>query len=379
MAEDLAERMDYSTGEVRYCRNAMAARLGLGKATIARHVGYLRAMGCLVWVVRGSRTNVRRALGLPGYAATATVYAAVIPPAYDHALGHTVIGSGYAARIVIDQRRQQTAAVPAQAVSVDNPAVEASRSGPGETPSLTVEREEGKGKVEGGRSTSTSQARTEARVIRRKPKKRLTTLGYRITPERVGRARQMAAEVRPLVNWVQGASLNELSWVLLDLVARDRSTLQVVVWLQHIGQACGAVRRRPRKPHRVIAAALLRADRATPQHVHHDHQPYESAADHTSTPNTDFMAAVGGARRTLGPQAGSGTDVVEYPALEAVPLDHWDRGAVLDGLESDPALVLSYAQHCGYAEAVAVYGDAGARILDRALEAQGAGLPLQFG
>jgi thiamine biosynthesis lipoprotein ApbE len=64
-------------------------------------------------------------MGLKGYAATATVYAAVIPAVYDHAMGHRIVGSGYTARIVVDQRGQVSHPLPPQAgYPVDNPPVD---------------------------------------------------------------------------------------------------------------------------------------------------------------------------------------------------------------------------------------------------------------
>lgn len=79
IAQDLKARMDYDTGHARYCLEETAGRLRIDKSTVKRHVSYLRELGALAWVVHGTKTNVRRALGMSGYAATATVYAAVIP------------------------------------------------------------------------------------------------------------------------------------------------------------------------------------------------------------------------------------------------------------------------------------------------------------
>ncbi|RIH58097.1 hypothetical protein D3C59_37350, partial [Streptomyces sp. SHP22-7] len=119
IAEDLAARMDYDTGHVRYCLDETVTRTGVSKASVKRHVGYLRELGALAWVQHGTRTNIRRAMGLKGYAATATIYAAVIPAVYDHAMGHRIIGAGYTARIVIDQRgQQQPTSPPRPAVSL---------------------------------------------------------------------------------------------------------------------------------------------------------------------------------------------------------------------------------------------------------------------
>ena len=100
VADDLAQRMDYDTGHVLYGMDAMAARLGISRASVARHIGYLRELGALAWVQHGSRTNRLYRMGLKGYAGTATVYAAVIPPVFDNAMGHRIIGTGYQAHIL---------------------------------------------------------------------------------------------------------------------------------------------------------------------------------------------------------------------------------------------------------------------------------------
>lgn len=146
VARDLARRMDYSTGHVRYDLEGTADRLGIHPSNVKRHVKYLRQLGSLAWAQHGTRRNVRREQGLPGYAATATVYAAVIPAVYDHALGHRIIGTGYGARIVRDYRQMPDTRTPATTETpvdnapsepVDNPAKRSSAP-----PSLTSATQE---------------------------------------------------------------------------------------------------------------------------------------------------------------------------------------------------------------------------------------------
>ncbi|MFE5026296.1 helix-turn-helix domain-containing protein [Streptomyces sp. NPDC056656] len=137
--------MDYDTGHVRYCLDELAARIGVSRATVKRHVAVLRELGALAWVVHGTKTNFRRALGMKGYAATATVYAAVIPPVYDHAMGHTIVGSGYEARAIVDQR--------SQGKPVDNSPVDNAGSEACEPPSLTLVKEESQVQMVGGLTT----------------------------------------------------------------------------------------------------------------------------------------------------------------------------------------------------------------------------------
>ncbi|MBW8705742.1 hypothetical protein MBT84_39650 [Streptomyces sp. MBT84] len=109
VARDLAARMDYDTGHVIYGLQVMMTTLRLSRPIVARHVAYLRELGALVWVEHGCRANVHRAQGLPGYAGTATVYAAAIPRIYDEAMGYRIVGSGYLSRIIVDLRATRSA------------------------------------------------------------------------------------------------------------------------------------------------------------------------------------------------------------------------------------------------------------------------------
>lgn len=357
--------MDYDTGEVRYCLEGMVGRLGLSRATISRHVAYLREMGSLVWVQRGSRANARRARGLSGYARTATVYGAVIPAIYDHALGHTIVESGYAARIVIDQR----GTVPAPAGAVDNSSVENNSSGELETPSLMVVKEVGQCQVVGGKDISTVQARPAESTTRRK-KRKLTILGYKITAARIDRARKLAVSVRPLVNWLQGATYDQLSWVILDMVAKDWSETQILLWLRDLGQELGVRRWRPRFPHRVIAAALRRHDQAETKRATTHGLDYDEALQHTIPPNEAFQQATRKIR-----QAPSTQEIyVEYPQVEDIPMDAWDKSLLREALTADPQLVLVAARVSGREAALRAYGSEGARILDLHAEFQAASI-----
>ncbi|WP_235455410.1 hypothetical protein [Streptomyces olivochromogenes] len=363
VARDLAARMDYDTGQVRYCLAGMVARLGLSRATIGRHVSYLREMGSLVWAVHGTRVNVRRARGLGGYAGTATVYAAVIPPVYDHAMGHGIVGSGYSARVVIDQRGQAPAAVQ-PAKPVDNPPVDHRSSAPSETPSLTRVRCVGKAQVVGGKDSSTA-ARAAAQISSRRKKRRLTILGYKITSERIEQARRLAVSVRPQVHWIQTSRYDQLSWVLLDMVAMGWSEPKIVLWLHQVGHTAGTRRWRPRSPHRLIAAALRRHDHAATQKTIVQGPDYEQAARHSTAPNNAFQQA----REKVQPDMRQG---VEYPALDDIPEDIWDRAILHHAV--DAALVRSFALHVGRDETIRVYGSKAAEILDAADENARAGL-----
>lgn len=245
VAEDLASRMDYSTGHVRYCLEETAARLGVHRATVKRHTGVLRELGLLAWAVHGTKHNVRRALGLPGYAGTATVYAAVIPPVYDDAMGHVRVGAGYSARIVVD------ATAP-----VDNSPA-AHQDAP---PSLSVVKEEGKVEVEGG-CTDTSRQRASRRTPSISPTsrsdKRSSGAGVaRRSPVQVARDCRIAAQVRPRVTWTQTEGIRRLAFALRPLIDRGMDAHDIAAELASWWLAW-----RPARPAAYIRAQLAEQDR----------------------------------------------------------------------------------------------------------------------
>lgn len=207
LADDLAARMDFDTGHVRYCLDEVAQRLGVDRSTVKRHAAVLREMGCLAWVEHGSKTNIRRLLGIKGYAGTATVYAAVIPPVYDRMKGHRLVGSGYNARIIVDQ--QGTGSVDNSAAGADAP------------PSLSVVKEEGKAEVERGlKNTSRERASRRTASISSTEKRSSKGGAGRRSPAQVARDCWIAAQVRPRVNWTQGEGIRRLAFALRPLIDR---------------------------------------------------------------------------------------------------------------------------------------------------------------
>ncbi|MFC7794565.1 cell wall protein [Streptomyces cinereoruber] len=245
VADDLADRMDYTTGHVRYCLDEMVARTGISRPTIKRHVAVLRELGALAWVVHGTRANIRRALGGRGYAGTATVYAATIPPVYDHAMGHRIIGTGYTSR-VLPQR---------PTLPVDNRPVENAGQEGCEPPSLVVVSDEGQVQMMGGvnytrgrasrntpPSPSTHNSSSNSGGIRRR------------TPAQVAHEIQETRLVRALVNWTQGERrLRRLAHVLRPLFDRGLTAHQIADELT--GMCLGW---RPKNPAAYIHATLVR-------------------------------------------------------------------------------------------------------------------------
>jgi hypothetical protein len=266
VARDLADRMDYSTGHVRYALEDMPARLDLSRATVARHVSYLRELGALAWAQHGTRANVRRVLGLPGYAGTATVYAAVIPAAYDHAMGHTVIGSGYRARIVIDQRQQ-----------------------PRETPSLTLVKKVVPVQVDGGKENYTSREgasrRTDspAAVPTKKRSNRQAGLkgSTRRGPLQVAEDIRITRTVRALVNWTQPEGLRRLAFALRPLIDEGMDAHGIAAYLTAM-----CLTWRPAAP-----AAFIRTELGRRQKAHQEAVAARETWERENGPEGVFQAS----------------------------------------------------------------------------------------
>ncbi|MGA4867527.1 cell wall protein [Streptomyces lavendulocolor] len=248
VAEDLAGRMDYDTGHARYLLDEMVARLGIDRSTIKRHIAMLRELGALAWVQHGTRANIRRALGLGGYAGTATVYAAVIPAVYDHAMGHRIVGSGYTARIVVDQRGQAQ-------TPVDNPPVD--NQGPKRCapPSRTWVKEDGQVQMVGGSNYTPRAGRRTTSIPQQKTHSSSNSRGSagRRSPMQVAQDIRIARQVRPLVNWTQAEGLRRLAYALRPLIDRGLDAMQIADELA--GMCLGW---RPRQPANYLRTVLAK-------------------------------------------------------------------------------------------------------------------------
>ncbi|MEU1273580.1 hypothetical protein [Streptomyces sp. NPDC005799] len=349
----LVGRMGFDTGHARYVLTDVMQRTGLSRTAVTDHIRLLRTAGWLAWVEHGSHANVRRGRGLPGYAATATVYAATIPPAYDAWAGNQLAGTGYRAWVIRPGRRSPAPTARAEGGG--------RKTGPTRTPSLRWVKKEGKAQVVGGERRST--AGTAVGQSRRRKKRRLTVTGYTITGERIERARQLARAVRPLVTWVQRATLDELSWVLLDLVARDWTQPQIVLWLNRLGQDIGAPRWRPKAPHRVIAAALHRKAAhdectAVPGDLAHEERLPPVA------PNAAFHQAATTVRHQCTGASGTDTSGNGYGEHDEFQPTAWEVAQLREAAKSDPTLVLATARIRGRAAAIATYGTMAVPILE---------------
>ncbi|WP_282792946.1 hypothetical protein [Streptomyces sp. CC224B] len=336
IAQDLSRRLDDSTGLAMYCRDLICERLGIDKSTVKRHMGYLRALGLLVLVSEGSRRNSRRLRGLPGYSGTAAVYGAVIPPVWDHALGHRLQGTGYEARLVgiTEAGRQRIT----KAAPVDSPVDDTERA-----PQSVVVTHDVPADVVGGKVKATRTARANSRS----PKK--TIQGRRVTAAMYAAADKLARRLRPLHNWTQRATLRELSWVLLDLVAAGWTQERVDSWLRLIAPAVAVrIGWRPDRPHAYIARQVAKEAEARAHEARL--QAVERAA-----PNAAFAQATQDLREqnTGGAElpAVEGLEDLDEDALKSLRLEAW--GAYMAG---DTALVMTAYENLGPSETQRLYG-----------------------
>ncbi|MDX3165970.1 hypothetical protein PV516_19470 [Streptomyces scabiei] len=335
VAMDLAGRMDYRRGIVLYDLLGTAATLKVHKATVKRHVAYLRELGALVWLEHGTKRN----LHLPGrkYTATATIYGATIPAVYDAAKGHRLRGSGYEATIIgFTEAGREQAVAKAKAKAAKRLAPP-SRGG---SAHVTAD-------VDGGKDKATRGARPS----KSKPPKK-STLGHKVTAALFQAADRLARRLRPLHNWTQRAKISELSWVLVDKLAEGCTEQQVDAWLRDISPSVVVgLDWRPNRPHAYIASLLVR-DLAVRQG---DAQLREDWAN-TVAPNADFAAAV---QETRDRQRGgevqpdcSGLEDLDEETRKQMRAEAWSAYKYT----GDPGLVLTTYELAGPQVAVALYG-----------------------
>jgi len=319
IAGDLAARMDFDTGHVRYGLDATADRLGIDRATVKRHVLRLREAGLLAWVVKGSQTNIRRALGLKGYAGTATVYAAVIPRSYDEAYGNQIVGTGYTARLVT-----RGAHLP-----VDNPPVD----NPDAPPSLTVVEEEGKAEVDGGlNNTSRQRASRPTASSPSRGKRSSRGRGAGRSPVQVARDCRIAAQVRPRVNWTQTETIRRLAFALRPLIDRGLDVHEIAAELTSWHLVW-----RPSRPAAYIYVQLARQDAADAARAAAVH-PLDNAAW------TAWTEGRGREARVMAALCGAGERT------------NADRRAAVEQAWANPLLVLDHLDEHGIDDTLALYG-----------------------
>lgn len=225
VARDLARRMDYTEGTVLYDLCGTARRLEVSVATVKRHVAYLRQLGALAWARHGSRANLRLPSRL--YTATATIYAATIPPVYDHAMGHRVAGTGYSARMigVTPDGRERAVAEARRTANSRTPSRSSARGR--EPQSLSPTSHAATDDLGGGLNDTRERAAntpttttTNSSSGPGRPQRRRRGRGTGRPPLQVARDCRIAARVRPLVAWTQREGLRRLAYALRPLIDR---------------------------------------------------------------------------------------------------------------------------------------------------------------
>jgi hypothetical protein len=233
VAEDLADRLN-ADGHVAYCREAMWKRLRISRRTLERHVAVLRELGLLVWALHGSRTNTRPA-GSCEWAGTATIYAAVVPRAWDDAVGHRVHGHGYHARHIGFTRHGRELAI-AEARRRTR------RSRRRDAPSCKTNHQRRTAEVEGKNNNT---APGHGRRGRRRPQP--VAKPYRANPQQAAHAVSIAARIRPLLPWTQAEPLRRLAFALRPWTTAGRSAEDIAAELM-----AWRVPRRPASPAALI-------------------------------------------------------------------------------------------------------------------------------
>ncbi|MGW1764482.1 hypothetical protein ACWCQL_10435 [Streptomyces sp. NPDC002073] len=215
----------------------MHKRLGISRRTLERHIAVLRELGLLVWAVHGTRANTRPA-GSGEWAGTATIYAAVVPRAWDDEVGHRVSGHGYHARHIGFTDRGRELAI-AEARRRTRPARRR------DTPSCRSNHSRPIAEVERKKNYTCAPRRARMRTRRHQDVPRV----YRAGPEQAAHAVSVAAFVRPRVPWTQAEGLRRLAFALRPWIAVGRSAADLAAEL--------SVWRVPRRP--VSPAALIMA------------------------------------------------------------------------------------------------------------------------
>ncbi|WP_158711258.1 cell wall protein [Streptomyces sp. NRRL S-1824] len=284
VARDLAGRMDYRRGLVMYDLDGTVARTGLSRATVKRHVAVLRELGALVWWRHGSKRNLR----LPGraYTATATIYAAAIPPVYDTAMGHRLAGAGYGARVcgVTDAgreravaassarsearqaSRQRTASAARRGAGVrgsgpvDNSVVDNTCSQAREPHSPGRYHRSPEVDVESGSKDTSRRGASRSTTSPTPEKSSNSAHPGRRTARQVQAGDRIARQVRAHVNWTQSARLRRLEFVLRPFTDAgwdaDAITAELHSWM---------LTWRPARPAEFIRARLARQASAVHQ------------------------------------------------------------------------------------------------------------------
>lgn len=226
LAEVFAGRMRRSKdGHFPFSVEATARELGLSRRAVMNHARCLRELGLIAYVEHGSKANALRSrhgtawTRAHGYRATATLFAAVAPPAWDRAKGRRTDRCGYRARVI-----GVTGEGRAQAVSDARRAVKKTVSC---TPSVVVPQDHQHLNVEGG-NNYTPRKRATCKTITPRTDDR-----PRLSPADCARNITVAEQLRHEIWWMRGCG-RRLAHALRPLFSagwtRESLTAELQTW-----------------------------------------------------------------------------------------------------------------------------------------------------
>ncbi|MET8411273.1 hypothetical protein ABZV34_24730 [Streptomyces sp. NPDC005195] len=227
LATAFAARMHRSRhGHIAFNLDGTVAELALSRRTILNHARYLRELGLLAWVEHGSKRNILRTRRGDtfspgdGYRGTATIYAPVAPPAWDHAQGHRISDTGYRARLIgyTDKGR-------ARAVSAARSEARRARRTAGRrcTPSVVVTSAPSHLQVDVGEKKNTGRTQRQTAAHRR-PRMPFTALECQ-------QAIALTEQVQREVWWLYTACSRRIAYVLRPLISAGWTAVQVAAEL----------------------------------------------------------------------------------------------------------------------------------------------------
>ncbi|MFE9769479.1 hypothetical protein ACFYPC_34010 [Streptomyces sp. NPDC005808] len=231
LAAAFASRMHRSQhGHFAFNISATVQELGLSRRTVLNHARYLRELGLIAWVEHGSKRNsVRTRHGDAwqpghGYRGTATLYAPVAPPIWDHAQGHRIHGRGYRARLIGVTEAGRTRAIAA----ARHTARKAGHQRSGRcTPSVVVTSAPSHLQVVERGKKNTPRTRKQRPLARRTPSW--------ITPTDCHQAIDLTEKLQREVWWLYGACSRRLAFALRPLIQAGWTAPQLIAELSTWG------------------------------------------------------------------------------------------------------------------------------------------------
>ncbi|MEU5547524.1 transcriptional regulator [Streptomyces sioyaensis] len=233
-------------------------RTGLSGRAVEYHLQMLRETGLLAWELRGTRVSGERA--------QASVYARMLPPAFDATLGirtmlrdesaptytRAVTGIAETGRELmarLGKMASRKVRRPRSKTSSKAPAKRA-RQAPSGASVTTVSDGSRCTPMEGGADGTSTAGNTSL-----PPESKLAASGERKSPtskpkrpkarrklNKIGRRYQLARELIEQVDWLRGCSVSRIAWVIRDVADAGWTLTEVLGWLHFRGEI-RAVRR----------------------------------------------------------------------------------------------------------------------------------------